>query len=521
MTDRTPLTANELQAVAYFAVGVTSEGSLAGRDVSYQLSFAGNVGADGRMQPVANSGYSFGTLQIDLGQHPDVARNLLDGFQGWAALQPDRASLELEPGDYERVLASLQRTGRQMRAANAIDIDRSAVNRYLAADDGRIFVHRLDTAHVEGMTAVDAVVGNRDTALERLQRTALYRSAPGAEQAELAGMFMKLQNQAGRARWPALLEQVESGALVSTGAVKAAIDGLLPNRSGHPDYLQSGADNTLRGVGVLNALRGAHADNPLSQAWSIVVAEPLVGPVAARRTEGTDAGIEYEVVRSLFLTPESSRRLIVALDAGATLAHGQPHRQANGSRQAGFYVAGNDMVHWNRNGQGWACLDGQWRRIDPEALTRVQTRDGATELRIDDGGQPRTLLRVDPRVPALRASAATPVDGSPRSLSEADLRFADALRARMGAAYSDEQVLATVRRAREAGFRQPEAIEESVMEGGTFYMRGDHTTGFAFVRMGLDEAVPSMHQLQATACTWNALREQAQHTVLASPGMQA
>lgn len=95
VTGRTPLTAKELEAVAYFAVGVTSEGSIAGRDVSYRLSFAGNVGAGGRMQPVANSGYSFGTLQIDLGQHPEVARALLDGYQAWAALQPDRDSLEL------------------------------------------------------------------------------------------------------------------------------------------------------------------------------------------------------------------------------------------------------------------------------------------------------------------------------------------------------------------------------------------------------------------------------------------
>ncbi|MGY1530201.1 hypothetical protein [Luteimonas sp. A649] len=74
MTDPNPLTLNELRAAAYFAVGVSSEGSVAGRDVAYRLSFAGNVRAGGRMEPVANSGYSFGTLQIDLGQHPEVAR---------------------------------------------------------------------------------------------------------------------------------------------------------------------------------------------------------------------------------------------------------------------------------------------------------------------------------------------------------------------------------------------------------------------------------------------------------------
>ncbi|WP_449466804.1 hypothetical protein [Stenotrophomonas humi] len=95
MVNPNPLTENELKAVAYFTVGVTSEGSIGGRDLAYRLSFAGNVGEGGRMETVANSGYSFGTSQIDLGQHPEVARDLLNGYQTWAAAQPDRAGLEL------------------------------------------------------------------------------------------------------------------------------------------------------------------------------------------------------------------------------------------------------------------------------------------------------------------------------------------------------------------------------------------------------------------------------------------
>lgn len=408
MTNPNPLTENELRAIAYFAVGVTSEGSIAGRDLAYRLSFAGNVGAGGRMEPVANSGYSFGTMQVDLGQHPAVARDLLDRYQDWAARQPDRAALEFERDEYNAVQASLQRTGRQMRAHNAVDIDRSVINRFLSSDDGRTFVHGLDTTHVEGVTATDRVMGNRDTALERLQRTELYRNAAGDEQAELAGMFMKLQNQAGQTRWPRLLERVEAGALTSSDAVKTAIDGLLPNQpDGSPDYLQSGADNTLRGVGVLNALRGAEAGNPLARAWTNVSADPLVGPVAAHEpdTANPDLGFEYDTVRSLFLTPEASRRFIAALDRGATLAEGNPQPQANGGRQAGFYVSGADFVHWNRNGEGQAFIGGHWRSIDPDNLTRVRNRDGTTELVINENGRRATLLRVDPRAPGLRADA--------------------------------------------------------------------------------------------------------------------
>lgn len=97
-----------------------------------------------------------------------------------------------------------------MRADNAVDIDRARINRFLASDAGRTFVHVLDTEHVYGVTTTDEVVGNRDS-LERLQRTDLYRNSTGDEQAELAGMMMKLQNQAGRGRWPGAAGSDRSG----------------------------------------------------------------------------------------------------------------------------------------------------------------------------------------------------------------------------------------------------------------------------------------------------------------------
>lgn len=399
MTNPTPLTGNELRALAYFAVGVTSEGSIGGRDVSYRLSFAGSVGRDGRMAPVGNSGYSFGTLQIDLGQHPDVAGDLLDAYQRWARTQPDRATLVLAPEAHAETLEALQRTGREMRAAGARDIARAPLDRFLASNDGQAFVHRLDTEHVIGVTRVDTVRGNGDSALERLQRTALYRMGSDDEQAQLAGLFMKLQNQSGQRYTPRLLTQIEQGTLASPDAVKAAVDGLLPNAAnGSPDYIQSGADNTLRGVGVFNALRAAERGNPLATAWATVSANPLVGPVAAHANDRSDPtlGLQYDAVRSLFLSPEASRRMIRALDSGTSLAEGDPAPR-NGRRAAGFYVSGDDFVHWNANGQGVACIDGRWRSVDPDLLRRITARDGAVELQIMDNGRAMTLLRVEPR----------------------------------------------------------------------------------------------------------------------------
>lgn len=395
------MTDNELKAAAYFAVGVSSEGSIAGRDVSYRLSFAGNV-RNGVMDPVGNSGYSFGTLQIDLGQHPEVARQMLDSYQHWAATQPDRAAVELTRAGFDDTLEALQRTGKQMRAAGAHDIDRTNINRFLASDQGKAFVHGLDTKHVNGVTAEDTVRGNGDSALERLRRTDAYRNASEDDQAKLAGMFMKLQNQAGEGRWPGIMRRVEAGTLTSPDQVKTAIDALLPNQpNGDPDYIQSGADNTLRGTAVLNALHNASPTNPLSQAWTNVVANPLVGPVDAHQPNpaNPDFGFQYDTVRSLFLTPEASQRFIQALDRGETMAEGRP-QPPNGSPQAGFFVAGRDFVHWNRDGHGVAYIGGQWSEIERSQISRVDRGNGVVDLNITRNGATTPLLHVDPRAPA-------------------------------------------------------------------------------------------------------------------------
>jgi hypothetical protein len=401
VTNPNPLTHNELKAAAYFAVGVTSEGSIGGRDVSNRLSFAGHVTAAGLMQPVGNSGYSFGTLQIDLGAHPDVARQLLDQYQQWTLSQPDRAALHLDDVAYGAALHSLQRNGRAMRAAHAHDIDRAGINRFLASDVGRGFVHGLDRQHAESITHVDAVARNGDSALERLQRTALYRDATTDDQARLAALFMKLENQAGTLFAPALLGRIEHGELASASAVKRAVDGMLPNQAnGDPDYVQSGADNTLRGVALFNTLRSARSDNPVAAAWASVLADPLAGSLKAHEHRAGDParGAKYDTIRSLFLTPEASQRLVHALDDGAQLAEGDPALH-HGRRRPGFFVSGHDFVHWNTNGQGVACIGGRWRQVDADHLRRTVQRDGSVELALVENGRTTELVHVHPHAP--------------------------------------------------------------------------------------------------------------------------
>lgn len=71
------LTDNEMCAIAYYSVGVSSEGG----DVAYQLSFAGNLihekSGSTFLKPVGNSGYTIGTLQTDFGARPGDAHELV------------------------------------------------------------------------------------------------------------------------------------------------------------------------------------------------------------------------------------------------------------------------------------------------------------------------------------------------------------------------------------------------------------------------------------------------------------
>lgn len=114
------LTDNEARAIAYFAIGVSSEGG----DQAYRLGFAGNTTRNEQgqveLQPVANSGYSIGTLQSDLGQSGGVvATQMVDAYQQWARTQhPDWA---LDAQQRTQAIDDLSRNGRRIRADHGRD----------------------------------------------------------------------------------------------------------------------------------------------------------------------------------------------------------------------------------------------------------------------------------------------------------------------------------------------------------------------------------------------------------------
>ena len=185
------LTEQELRAIAYFAIGVGSEGGFGGRDVSHRLSFAGNI-RNGVMRPVGNSGYSIGTLQTDLGQHPAVAGELVSAFQHWA--HRHQPSWVLPEAAQRQLTADLARTGKAIKDDGGRTPDAEAMehlNEYLRSEDGVSFVHARDEAQVDRLITGIA---------RELQETNLYQQVERDDRVRLAAVVMKLQNQSGE-RW--------------------------------------------------------------------------------------------------------------------------------------------------------------------------------------------------------------------------------------------------------------------------------------------------------------------------------
>ncbi|ALN81140.1 XVIPCD domain-containing protein [Lysobacter antibioticus] len=393
------MTDDERRAIAYFAIGVGSEGSIGGRDVSNHLSFAGNT-VNGVMQPVGNSGYSIGTLQTDLGQHPDVVPSLVDAYQGWArANHPERV---LSAAERTQTIADLGRNGNTITAQGGRAMDariEGNLNEFLRSDAGVTYIHNRDVAQ-----ANELVSG----VMAQVSQTALYRNSTPDDQVRLTTMVAKVENQSGTRWTPALLRDMNNGTHNNVADVSGAIDRLLPRTSGDRDYMETGRDAALQGAEVMIALRNADSRSPMHQTWQDVMANPLVNPSQT----GQDAArphlaAEYDTAKNLFLQKVEAPALIHALDQGGAYAYGRPQQEGQGRAgrpTAGLYASGNDFVVWNRDGSGHSNIGGVWADVDRNELSRVRNRDGTTDLSQTHNGATTRLLHVDPHAPVLRTT---------------------------------------------------------------------------------------------------------------------
>ena len=500
----------ELRALAYFAVGVSSEGSVAGRNVAYRLSFAGNI-RQGVMTPVGNSGYSIGTLQTDLGQHPEVAGELVTAYQTWA--RREHPEWALTPAQVTQTTHDLSRNGRTITAQHGRDLDagiKAHLNSFLASDAGITFVHERDVAQVDRLVRTGG-------AMDQLQQTTLYRNASGADQARLATVFMKLENQSGNGYYPRILRDIQNGRVNSVDDVNAAVAAILPNRNNRPDYVESGSTHALHGAEVFIALRNTDPRNPMRQHWQDVVADPLVNPTTTATVPARPhLASQYTVVKDLFMHADNAPAFVQALDRGGSYgydlidARGRHHAQSRA-----LYAAGNEFVVMDGNGVGKSYIGGVWSDVNRTELVRATHQDGSIDLNMRRNGAIERLLHVDPNAVPLRPTRTATTDAPapvhpegaqptgavpqrPRDVPQAlpiggrDAMLLDTIQRQLPAGTPVEQAAYVMAQAKQAGIRDVDQLERVAVHEGQAWVVGK-TPGF-LARADLGAPVPPLQE---------------------------
>jgi hypothetical protein len=400
------MTNAEFNAVSYLAIGIGSEGAIAGRDVSNRLSFAGTI-RNGVMDPVGNSGFSIGTLQTDLGQHPRVATDLVTAYQAWA--RENKPDAVLNAAQERQTIRDLGRTGEQIvndggRAMNATV--KANLDEFLRSDAGVRFVHNHDA------TQARVLMDNVYQPLSQMQN---FQNMSPDDQVRIATMIGKAYNQGGPGRGDQLLEQFRNDPTPTVAEISQRIDRF-------PSYMRDGRDHALEGADVMIALRNSNAQNPLNSAWrNVLAADPLIDPTTLTQDPNRpNLKQEYDTIKNLFLQKTEAPELIATMDRNGDAAHIRNFRNNAGvvTSHDGMHTSGNDFVIWNRDGRGTAFTNGQWSEFDAQQMTRTRNANGSFDLSLNQNGQNVPLLRSDPAVrqrpePATEAPQNQPVPVNP------------------------------------------------------------------------------------------------------------
>lgn len=406
-SDKNALSNDDARALAYFAVGVGSEGSIGGRDVSHRLSFAGNE-KDGKLNPIGNSGYSLGTLQTDLGAHPEVAQPLVAAYQGWAkTYHPDWV---LDSKQQQETVADLGRNGNAIRADGGRSLDSSVKARleeFMKSDAGKTFVHERDERQVNLLTRPDGV-------LTKLQAAPLYQDSSHEDQARLATIALKIENQTGGQG--AVWKRDEHGK--SHKAVDGLVDGISKGDikgmddvkhwvGKHPQYVRDGVAHALQGTETYLRLERTDPKSDLHRAWQSVKTNATTDPGKLDST--STLGKDYSTVKDQFLHP-----------------HG--HRQGRHNTAVGEIQTKLGQLGYTNPDKTPLATDGHMGRHTREAVKAFQHEN---HLREDGVAGPSTLKAIDAAlrergIPTQVAPTNAPTTGQTNSPSRpASLQLTD------------------------------------------------------------------------------------------------
>lgn len=281
------LSKEDFQTIAYFAVGVSSES----KSKAYRLAIAANT-RDGKLYPIGNSGYSIGTIQTDLGQHPEVAKDLVEAYQKWTLeKKPDWRLSEIQE---KAIIHDLGRTGKEIKREDGRPLPsefKSRLNQFLSSEDGITWVHTRDVNQINKI---------EQNIFIPLQETKLYQELSFDDKTHLVAVTSKLYNQS--ERWGRkVLQEVKDGKFHSVNEVDSRIDSFI-KASGKKDYIETGRKEAVLGATLISQLNIIEKDNSLFDKWNSVKTTPLDNPA---KLEGNKKDNHNEI-RNLFIDPEKS-----------------------------------------------------------------------------------------------------------------------------------------------------------------------------------------------------------------------
>ena len=376
------LNQKEFETLAYWAVGLGSEGSMAGADKAHKLSVASHsvTGKDnwGMMAPTENSGYTIGTLQTDMGQHPRVAAELVQRYQTWCTAQ-QRADMRLTPEQERKTIADLQRGGAALRGKPDIDAPvKSGLEFFLQSTEGRQYIHQRDVAQVGLLT---------DKVFKPLQQQSTFAQRPVEEQTKIYTTLAKAYNQ-NQEIAKDLLTAVKNNPTIGVSQLQSQIT---------VQSMAEGNRSAMHGAEMFLAVRRLPEQNPLRQALDAVAANPLRDPTQwAGDATQPDLPHRYGAVKTLFMTSKLDGKGNGALELVGKISTGEPYKYGN-NRDVGLFANHKgEFAVWNNDGEGSAFVNGQWRGFARALVERVPAADRGLDLVLIEQGQKQTLLHVAP-----------------------------------------------------------------------------------------------------------------------------
>ena len=285
--NRNNFSGSDFLAAAYFAVGWTSEGSLYGKERAYRLSFAGTEGKI--LSPIDNSSYSMGVIQTDLGQHPDVAKRLVERFQMWA--EKNHPNLKFEQKEVPLFIKELSRTGIDINREGGRPLNpkiKPALNEFLKSKEGIDFVHAHDVKQIGEL---------HQKIFEPLTRSPAYKNSSYEDQLKLSVALAKLANIGGFNGTRKFMENIfrnKDGKFDNFQEVYEQI-----KQSQWRDNL-SDINHALQGAKVFIALEKSNPNIPLHQAWDAIRPLALANP----NNFSGEAKRQRDEIKALFINPD-------------------------------------------------------------------------------------------------------------------------------------------------------------------------------------------------------------------------